>query len=130
MHSTPLTRPIPVTIPAAGTLPSYMPSAARADNSRNGENGSNRASILLPSLLPESVRLLPASVVKHSRNRSVNPPLSDEEFAGVLCLFLRAFASASEDFAPLFPQLVFDAPHLLSALDKLVRSRIDEGRQD
>lgn len=46
MHSMPLTRPIPVTIPAAGTLPSYMPSAAKADSSRNGENGSSRASIL------------------------------------------------------------------------------------
>src|SRR5690242_10487744 len=45
MTSRPATRPIPVTIPAPGASPSYIPCAASGESSRNGEPGSRRASI-------------------------------------------------------------------------------------
>jgi len=44
-HSRPLMRPMPATIPAAGTSFSYIPFAARGASSRKGVPGSRRASI-------------------------------------------------------------------------------------
>jgi hypothetical protein len=57
------------------------------------------------------------------------PPLSDEQFPGVLGLFLRAFSSSSEHFSPLFPQLVLLVLHLPCAVCILFAGRVDEGRQ-
>src|SRR6476661_8713262 len=43
--SPPPIRPMPVTIPAPGLAPSYMPKAASGESSRNGDEGSSTRSI-------------------------------------------------------------------------------------
>src|SRR6185295_10289110 len=55
-HSRPITRPIPVMMPAAWISPSYMPLAASGESSRNGEPGSiSRSTRSRGRSLPRSV---------------------------------------------------------------------------
>src|SRR4051812_39335016 len=76
MHSTPSTRPMPVTMPAAGTTSSYSSYPASGESSRNGEPGSSRRSTRSrTSILPRSVcraraRSSPPRRTSASRSRS------------------------------------------------------------
>src|SRR3954470_22578519 len=76
MQRTPSTRPMPVTIPAAGTASSYSSHPASGESSRNGEPGSSRRSTRSrTSILPRSVcraraRSSPPRRTSASRSRS------------------------------------------------------------
>src|SRR4051812_25373424 len=76
MHSTPSTRPMPVTMPAAGTTSSYSSYPASGESSRNGEPGSSRRSTRSrTSIFPRSVcrtraRSSPPRRTSASRSRS------------------------------------------------------------
>src|SRR5215216_6108383 len=79
--SCPETRPTPVTIPAAGTRPSYIPKAARGESSRKAVPGSSRRSILWRTgSLPRSLCRLWAfsppprrATAERSRSSSISP---------------------------------------------------------
>src|SRR5437762_2270333 len=67
MHSRPLTLPMPVMIPAAAMLSSYMPCAASCDSSRNG----------LPGSISRRTRSRGASFPREAcRARAASPPPS------------------------------------------------------